>query len=249
MSNGENLYTHAAMVASSRAMIVVAPNWHPIRTSVEYAHSTAVGRFVSRKSRRAFNWDGFAERHLMRISEADCRFVRYLAQPHRLEIMVDDSDRPLLYFPDLRRDLEDGTIEIIEVKKTKEEIESDPDYAFKIAKAESVYSALGWKFRIMVAEEEIDVNPVYSNAKMICEDNFSLIGRREHLAIAEAFQVNDALPYGRAIEIIAAAGGTLVGAKAVLHALICTREAGINIKKKITRDSAVTKPGKARGRH
>jgi hypothetical protein len=49
------------------------------------------------------------------ISEADCQFVRYLAQPHRLEIRVEHSDTPLLYFPDLRRDLEDGTVEILEV--------------------------------------------------------------------------------------------------------------------------------------
>jgi hypothetical protein len=249
MSNGANLHTRANMFAASRAMIVEAPNWQPIRTFVEHAHSKAVGRFVSRKSRRAMPWEGFGERHLMRISEADGQFVRYLAQPHRLEIRVDHSDKPLLYFPDLRRDLEDGTIEIIEVKKTKEEIEEDSDYAFKIAVAESVYAALGWKFRIMIAEEEIDVNPIYSNAKMICEDKFSLIRTRERLAIEEAFQIEEALPYGRAIEIIASAADIASeGAQAVLHALVCTRRAAIDIKKKITRDSAVTKPGKALGR-
>ncbi|MEH2472397.1 hypothetical protein V1281_006413 [Nitrobacteraceae bacterium AZCC 2161] len=243
MSNGANLHTRANMFATSKAMIVEAPNWQPIRTFVEYAHSKPVGRFVSRKSRRAMTWEGFGERHLMRISEADGQFVRYLAQPHRLEIRVDHSDKPLLYFPDLRRDLKDGTIEIIEVKRTEKEIEADPDYAFKIAMAESVYAALGWKFRIIIAEEEIDVNPIYSNAKMICEDKFSLIGTRERLAIEEAFQINEALPYGRAIEIIASAADVpLERAQAVLHALVCTRRAAIDIRKKITRDSAVTKP-------
>jgi hypothetical protein len=244
-----NLQTRAAMLATSKAMIVEAPDWHPIRTFVEHAHRKPVGRFVSRKSRRAMNWEAFGERHLMRVSEADEACVRYLSQPHRLEIRLENSDRPLCYFPDLMRLLQDGTREIIEVKKTRDEIDADPDYAFKIAKAKSVYAAVGWKFRIVVAEDELQVDPAFSNAKMICADKFSLIGTRELLAIEEAFDVRGALPYGKATELIASAADIPSDrAMAVLHALVCKRTAAIDINKKITPDSAVTKPRKAPGR-
>jgi hypothetical protein len=243
-----NLQTRAAMLATSKAMIVEAPDWHSIRTFVEHAHRKPVGRFVSRKSRRAMNWEAFGERHLMRLSEAEEACVRYLSQPHRLEIRVEHSDRPLCYFPDLMRELVDGTREIIEVKKKQEEMDADPDYAFKIEKAKTVYAAVGWKFRVVVAEDELQIDPVFSNAKMICADKFSLIGTRERLAIEEAFDVQGALPYGKASELIASAAEIpLDRATAVLHALVCTRAAAIDITKEITRDSAVTKARRAPG--
>jgi hypothetical protein len=99
----------------------------------------------------------------MWISEADTAVVRFLAQPHRLEIRVEGKEKPLYYFPDLLRRLEDGTIEIIEVKQKDEEIAKDSDYDFKLAKAKSIYAALGWKFRVVVAEDELEIDPIAYN--------------------------------------------------------------------------------------
>ncbi|ABE62187.1 hypothetical protein Nham_1363 [Nitrobacter hamburgensis X14] len=249
MSNGENLQTRAAMIATSKATIVRAPGWQPIRTFVQYAQRKPVGTFVSRKSNRVFPWEGYGERHLMWISEADTTVERFLAQPHRLEIRVEGNEKPLYYFPDLLRRLEDGTTEIIEVKQRDDEIEKDPDYAFKLKKAKRIYAALEWKFRIVVAEDELEIDPILSNADMICADNFSLIRTRERLAMEEAFQVDGAIPYGKAVETIADASGiSQTRATAVLHAMVCTRTAAIDVNKRITRDSAVIKPNKTRGR-
>jgi hypothetical protein len=249
MSTGENLYTRAAMVATSKATIVEAPGWQPIRTFVQYAQRKPVGTFVSRKSNRAFPWEGYGERHLMWISEADTAVARFLAQPHRLEIRVEWQEEPLYYFPDLLRKLEDGTTEIIEVKQTYEEIDEDSDYAFKLEKAKSIYAALGWRFRIVVAEDELEIAPILPNADMVCADNFSLIRTRERLAMEEAFQIHEAIPYAKAIETIASADGIgTTRATAVLHAMVCTRSASVEIEKRITGDSPVTKPKKTGGR-
>ena len=185
----------------------------------------------------------------MMISEADTAVERFLAQPHRLEIKVEGRRRRQLeYFPDLMRKLADGTTEIIEVKKTRKEIDKDPDYAFKIAKAREVYAALGWAFRIVASEDEVDIHPLLPNAQMIFADKFALIGTRERLALEESFEAKGQMAYGRAIEILGNAGGYDVErGRRVLHACICTRLAGIDITKKITTDSAVFKP-ESRGR-
>ncbi len=190
-------HTRATMIAVSKATIVEAPDWHPIRTFVERAHNKPVGRLVSRKSRRAMPWEGFGERHLMMISEADTAVERFLAQPHRLEIRVEGGRRRLDYFPDLMRRMADGTIEIIEVKKSRDEIDADPDYAFKIAKAARVYEAVGLTLRIVTADDDVDIDPLLPNAQSIFADKFAYIGTRERLAMEETFEAKGAIAHAR----------------------------------------------------
>lgn len=237
----ENATFRAEFLAPAKAVIVEAEGFRPIRTFVEAAHSKPVGRWTSRKSRRALPWESYAERHLFRCCEVDPRVIRFLAQPHRLEMMT-GAPRPLIYFPDVRVDYADGTTEIVEVKKTEGELE-DPDYLDKLAGAESVYRALGWDFRIAIAEEEIEIDPIYSNAKMICADRFSLIVRPAVLAIEEVFHVESQIALGKAEEIVAeAARIPLERATAILRAMMCTRRVAVDPRRRVRRDSPVTKP-------
>ena len=173
--------------------------------------------------------------------------TRYLAQPHRLEIMT-ERPRPLIYFPDVRIEYADGSVEIVEIKRTEEELQDDPDYAEKLAGAASVYAALGWTFRVVIAEEEIDVDPLYSNAKRICADRHSLILRPAALAIEEVFHVETEIALGKAEEIVArSAGIPLDQAVAIVRAMVCTRRVAVNAARRIHRDSPVTKPEGAPG--
>jgi hypothetical protein len=236
----------AEILAPAKAVIVEAPGWRPVRTFVEAAHSKPTGRWTSRKARRAFPWESYAERHLFRCCEIDPKVVRFLAQPHRLEMLV-GRPRPLIYFPDVRVEYADGTTEIVEVKRSNDELE-DPDYAEKLAGAAAVYQALGWPFCVAIAEEEIEVDPLYSNAKMVCADRFSLIMRPAVLAIEEAFHVESEIALGKAEEIVAAAARVpLDRATAILRAMICTRRVGVDPRRRIRRDSPVTKPEQADG--
>lgn len=231
----------AEFLSPAKATIVEAPGFRPIRTFVEIAQSRPVGRWTSRKSRRGLPWESYAERAFFRCCEVDSRVVRYLAQPHRLEILV-GRPRPLIYFPDVRVEYADGATEIVEIKRTEEELQ-DPDYVEKLDGAEAVYKALGWNFRVVIAEEEIDVDPVYSNAKAVCADRFSLIPRPAMLAIEEAFHVKSAVALGKTEEIAGkAAGIPLDHAAAIVRAMVCTRRVAINHTKRIRRDSPVTRP-------
>lgn len=239
--SGDTPSARAEFLAPARAVIVEAPNGAPIRTFVEFAHSKPTGRWTSRKCRRAFPWESYAERHHFRCCEVDAKITRYLAQPHRLEILNGRS-RPLLYFPDLRLEYADGTTEIVEIKRVEEEL-ADPEYGEKLAGAASVYQALSWSFRVVIAEEEIEIDPAYSNAKAICVDRFSLIPRPAMLAIEEAFHVESAVALGKTEEIVAkAAGIPLDHAVAIVRAMVCTRRVAIDFTKRIRRDSPVTKP-------
>ncbi|MEY9753783.1 TnsA endonuclease N-terminal domain-containing protein [Bradyrhizobium yuanmingense] len=240
----ENATSRAELLAPAKAMIVEAPNWLPIRTFVEFAHSKAVGRWTSRKVRRALPWESYAERAFFRCCEVDPAVTSFLAQPHRLELNVGRS-KPLIYFPDVRVQYADGTTEIVEIKRSEEEL-ADPDYGEKLAGAASVYKALGWEFRIIIAEEEIDVDPLYSNAKRICADRHSLILRPAVVAIEEAFHAETQIALGEAEEIVArAAGIPLDHAVAILRAMVCTRRVAIEPTKRLRRDSPVTKPEQA----
>ncbi|WP_128089568.1 hypothetical protein [Bradyrhizobium viridifuturi] len=133
----------------------------------------------------------------MMISEADTAVERFLAQPHRLEIRVEGGRRRLDYFPDLMRRMADGTIEIIEVKKSRDEIDADPDYAFKIAKAARVYEAVGLTLRIVTADDDVDIDPLLPNAQSIFADKFAYIGTRERLAMEETFEAKGAIAHAR----------------------------------------------------
>jgi hypothetical protein len=246
--NGETVQKRVEMLAAARAVIVEAPGWRPIRTFVEFAHSKPTGRWTSRKSRRAFTWESFGERHAFRCYEVDASVTRFLCQPHRLEIAVAGRPRPLIYFPDLRVERADGTTEIVEIKKTEEELR-DPDYAEKLFLAEAIYAAIDWKFRVRIAKDEIEVDPLYSNAKRICADRFSLIGRPATLAIEEAFHATEVIAAGKAAEIVATAAGVPPErATAILRAMVCTRAVAVDVDHRIGRDSPITRPTNP-GRH
>lgn len=246
MSGALTPSARAELLAPAQAVIVEAPGFRPIRTFVEMAHSKAVGRWTSRKARRAFPWESYAERAFFRCCEVDAQVTRYLAQPHRLEISV-SQPRPLIYFPDVRVQYADGTTEIVEIKRFEEEL-ADPDYGEKLAGAEAVYKALGWGFRVVIAEEEIDIDPAYSNAKRICADRHSLILRPAVVAIEESFHVETQIALGKAEEIVArAAGIALDHAVAIVRAMVCTRRVAIEPTKRLRRDSPVTKPEQAIG--
>jgi len=59
----------------------------------------------------------------------------------------------LLYFPDCERFLADTAIEIVEIKKTEEELSREPDYGFKLWLARRVCEKRGWIFSTFVADK------------------------------------------------------------------------------------------------
>lgn len=221
--------------------IVRGARGFPIRNTAAQGHAKPTGIFMSRKSGRAMPWESFHELHLMWISETDTAVLRFLAQPLRLELYVRGCARPIIYFPDIERVLDSGAVEIVEVKRTRDEIQRDPFYAFKIRMARKVFEAAGYRFRVMTAEDHIGAEPRLANAKMIKLDRYTRLTTADIIRLHEAMeQGRGNLAYGKAIEVLGAGGVRDADARAKLHASIVQRLASIDLCRRITSDSPIT---------
>lgn len=222
--------------------IVYGARGFPIRNNAAQGHTKPTGIFMSRKCGRAMPWESFHELHLMWISECDTAVRRYLAQPLRLELHVRNRANPIMYFPDIEREFDSGVIEIVEVKRTKDEIDRDPFYAFKIAMAKKVFRTAQYRFRIMTAEDHIGIEPRLGNAKTIKLDRFTKLATVDVIRLQEAIErAGGSLAYGKAIESLSERGDPRdADARAKLHASIVQRLASIDLSRRITLDSPVT---------
>lgn len=205
-----------------------SPTWRPNgRGGV-----TSRGAFPSVKVRRAQPFVGSNERKYIHICEADGRVVQYWMQPHRLEIHVDGYDRPLIYFPDVRREMEDGTVEIIELKSSLAQIDSDPDYALKLALAEKVYAEKGWRFSVETAEDNFSLSLLFcTNASRVAHDNTTRITTADWMRLHEHMEGRGGVSsYADVIDALRGAKGPTPGAgRAKLHALVVRRAVRLDL--------------------
>jgi hypothetical protein len=217
------------------------PDGGPVRTIRNFNQRIPSGRYFSFKCRRPLDWEAFHERHLFWICDADARVRTYLSQPHKL-VMHLTNGRSLIYFPDLSRQMEDGTTEIIETKKTKEEVSSDPDYELKLEFARDVYETeRGWTFRILTAEDDIEIEPLLSNARTIKRDGSTRILTPDIEELLSAFDAaRGPLAYAKAVEALTRGEVSRRYAQAKLHALVIRRLAGIDIRSAIGPQSMVS---------
>src|SRR6185295_17256072 len=96
--------------------IIPSDDGGPLRLIINGRRIYATGRFPALKAKRSIPYDADHENGLLDHSDADKAVVGVMSQPHRVEIPVTWQKKPLIYFPDVRRDLADGTVEIIETK-------------------------------------------------------------------------------------------------------------------------------------
>ena len=197
----------AVLQMRTMARIVEDPRGGPMRRIINGRHYKPTGRYSSTKARRSLPWEDKRERTYFWHCEADTNVVAYLSQPHRLELEIGRAC-PLIYFPDVRRDMADGRVEIREIKKAYNPKE-DPNYDWKLQLAAEVYRGLGWSFRIIEAPE-IERRPGhdtvwaiqrYRHVAVTVQDRFAVMETVEHHNGIAAFgQVADALGGGPAGE-------------------------------------------------
>jgi hypothetical protein len=205
-----------------------SPTWRPNgRGGV-----TSRGAFPSVKVRRAQPFVGSNERRYIHICEADGRVVQYWMQPHRLEMHVDGYDRPLIYFPDVRREMEDGTIEIVELKSSLAQIDSDPAYALKLALAAKVYAEKGWRFSLETGEDNFSMGLLFcTNASRVAHDNTTRITTADWMRLHEHMEGRGGT--SSYTDVSAALCGAKIAApgagRAKLHALVVRRAVRIDL--------------------
>jgi len=192
--------------------------------------------FPSVKTGRRIACEADHERTLIEISEADPNVVWYITQPHRLEIYSTEGET-LTYFPDVRRDMSDGSVEIIETKKSLSEITRDPDYKRKLELAKEIYDRKRWTFRIMAEDEELAKEPLVSNAKKIAADRGTMLRTKDVLAV-QGLHSREVFTYFDAISALRRA--TRISqeyATAKLHALVVERFVYVDISREIGGDA------------
>jgi hypothetical protein len=224
----------AVLQMRTAARIVEDPRGGPMRRIISGRHRKPTGRYSSAKARRALPWEDTRERAYFWHCEADVNVISYLSQPHRLEINFGQA-RPLIYFPDLRRDMADGSVEIREIKKAYNP-DDDEDYDLKLGLAAEIYRGLGWSFRIVEASE-IEHLPTLDTVWAIQRRRHVEVTVRDRLAVMETIEHHDGIASVQ--EVADALGGGSVG-EARLCACIVRRVASVDITARLRPDSPVT---------
>lgn len=141
----ENVEEDSGDASPATARLVVPHEGGALRTIITGTKKHATGVYPSRKTGRNQYWEGFPERLLMLDSEVDHNVIDYQTQPFRFEFVYDG--RPYTYIADHCRQLRDGTVEVIEVKRTERDLE-DPDYRLKLACVEELCRQVTWTFKV-----------------------------------------------------------------------------------------------------
>lgn len=148
----------------SAATVVMTADDTPIRTILTGRRVIVTGFYSSRKAGRALPFEGMNEQTLMKHSEVDTRVVDYRSQPFRFEFVVDGAKR--IYIADCARLLDDGGVEIVEVKGERTRLD-DPDYAMKIEGVREICEKLGWRFRLVTRQQLHNPGTLLANIESI----------------------------------------------------------------------------------
>lgn len=214
----------ALLDARTGIKIDVAVRGGPVRLIINGRHHKPTGRYASRKAGRSLPWEATGELTYFWLCEADAEVADYLSQPHRLTLRLPDGDSAV-YYPDIRRDLVDGSVQIIEIKKHENDVRRSADYALKLELARLAYEGLGWTFDIFVEDDFKNTREVWT-AEAIQRHRTVRVTGAEGYALIEALdRGGGVLPLAKASEAL---GGGPVG-DAKLYAAIVMRLAWVDL--------------------
>ncbi|WP_331304324.1 hypothetical protein [Methylobacterium oryzae] len=173
------------------------------------------------------------------LCEADTAVASYLAQPHGLEIKVAGRKKPLLYYPDIRRDMADGRVEIREIKSRagKKDLR-DPDYELKLHLAAEIYERLGWDFAVLHQAEDIErPRQRFATAQEIQRRRRVRVGTRDRFALIDAIEREGGIaPLGAIVDVL---GSEPLG-RAKAYAAIVRRIVHVPLDQRLAADTPVS---------
>lgn len=229
----------AALRIRTVAVIHEDPRGGPVRLIINGRHRKPTGRYASMKARRSMPWEDRAERKFFWLCEADTAVVSYLAQPHGLEMKMAGRSKPLLYYPDVRRDMADGSVEIREIKsRDARKRLRDPEYDLKLDLAGEVYARLGWDFAILGEEEDIEhPSQRLATAKEIQRRRRVRVDTRDRFALIDAIDREGTVAPLRAV--VDALGGEPIG-RAKLFAAVVRRVVHLPLDRRLDSETPVS---------
>jgi hypothetical protein len=231
MNRDEMLCQLSATLTKNSPKIIVARDGGPIRRIINGRQIKPTDLYPSFKGGMALPTEAEHEVGLLEISDVDKAVVCCLTQPHRVEIPVPWQSAPLIYFPDQRRDLADGTVEIIDTYSDDYPRLKDPHYALKLDIVQALYSRIGWKFRRIKASD-IFAQPLYGNAHLMNTWAYARLSPGKIFSLETAIrQAGGALPLSSAAEI--------VGSEQLVYTLMVQRHVYCDLKKKVDEDTPI----------
>lgn len=158
-------------------------------------------RFPSVKTCTTQVGEGQGERYLARYNEVATRVLDYEMHPN--EMTFSRNGRVQRYRPDCIRQLDDGTIELIEVKRTRDDL-SDEEYRELLATAAEVARLCGWTFRVLYlsdivgppADNPRDVTPRVRNVDALFGRRTMSLTRDEERVARHVVRRGEAIAWG-----------------------------------------------------
>lgn len=146
------------------ATVVLTPDGAPIRSVLTGRRVMVTGFYSSHKAGRALPYEGMNELAFLKHCEVDTKVVDFRSQPLRFEFCLDGAKR--IYIADCVRLLDDGTIEVVEVKSSLRRLLA-PDYAQKLDAVRSACDKLNWRFRAVHRHHLFEPPHVFANVEQI----------------------------------------------------------------------------------
>lgn len=196
------------------ARIFVSSDGGPIRTLITGREPHATGHFVSVKARRSLPWESMrGELPLLQIAEVASPVQSVMVQPHRLEMLVEGVQKPLVYFPDVvmsvsprfadalgeglsfakavaewsPTEIEEQQVTlIVEAKTSNDRRLNDDIYQSKLRLAREVYERLGWRFTQVVDVTGSDWRPIEKAVHEIVLDRDVVVTPHETQMVQDA---------------------------------------------------------------
>lgn len=220
----------------STARLIVPYEGGAIRTIITGGKKHATGVYPSRKTGSRQYWEGFPERWMILESEVAAWVIDYQTQPFRFEFVYDGT--PYTYIADHCRQLEDGTVEVIEVKRTERDL-SDPDYRLKLACVHELCRQVTWSFKVAFLHRSQTTRNRQRNLELIQSRRFVTI-RSSHLqALADFRRKNGPESTYEALTIALSEGHAFLG-RAVVQALIARGLLTIDLDRPLVSNTPVT---------
>lgn len=192
-------------------------------------------RVGSRKTHLQQITEGRAHRDLARYDEVNPDVVDYQAHPFKMEFANGGTRE--VYYPDHVRQMVDGTIELIEVKRTPEDL-SDETYRAKLAAVAEITRRIGWRFRILYHDDIKGPRSRMVNVEAAYMHRFISLARTQQSVISE-FAVEDRpLEWGKLREWVAP--GRPHWGDAILYGCIALGRVAIDLDQKVKDETIVT---------
>jgi hypothetical protein len=179
--------------------------------------------------------EGRGHRDLTMWNEVNPRALDFQAHPFLIRGQM--LGKRFDYYPDHIRLMRDGTIELIEVKRTSADL-NKPGYREKLAAVAEIARRGGWTFRIMYHADITGPRWRMPNVESVYSRRFMLVSRAEQDAITAFVLRGVDATWGDLRQRVAP--GDLRRGAAVLENAIALGRIDVNLDERITDSTVVT---------